>query len=211
MLIALRRRLLGCGERAESGKCRNIPVVTDAVERRNAVSREFQPGGISVACRLSAHVDHFRIGDIGSWLLYSTPLTEDSPVIKASGTDLGTWKFSIEDATLDRLVGPRCGSINGSLDRQQAVADYVPFDRGQNHNGDLATRKILLGRHGLVSGEEDFEAVVPGSSQKLAVFQSRPALVPYSEYFVTPEMVPQPVRKVLVEEDFHETGCLRIA
>lgn len=121
--------------------------------------------------------------------------TEDSSVTKASGTDLRTWKFPIEDATLDRLVRPRCGCINGSLNRQQALADYVRFDRGQNHNGDLATRKILLVTHGLVSGEEDFEAVVLGSSQKLAVFQPRPALVAYREYFVTPEMAPQPVRK----------------
>jgi len=131
-------------------------------------------------------------------------------VIKASGTDLRTWKFPIEDATLDRLVGPRCGCINSSLDRHQAVADYVPFDCGQHHNGDLATRKILLVRHGLVSREEDFEAGVLGSSQKLAIFQPRPALVAYREYFMSAEMVPQPVRKVLVEQDFHETGCPRI-
>jgi len=87
-------------------------------------------------------------------------------------------------------MGPRCGCINGGLDRQQTAADYVPFDGGQSNNSDLATRNILLVRHGLVPSDKDFEAVRLGSSQKLAVFQSRPALVAYREYFVTAEMVP---------------------
>jgi len=94
--------------------------------------------------------------------------SEDSSVTTGAGTDLGRSKFSTEDATLDRLVGPRRRCIDGSLDRQQTVADYVPFDRGQNHNSD----RILLVRHRLVSSEEDFEAAILGSSQKLAIFQS---------------------------------------
>lgn len=101
-----------------------------------------------------------------------------------------TWKLPAEDATIDRLIraGRRC--INGGLDRQQAVADDVPFDGGQGHDGDLATRQIFLVRHGLVSGEEDFETVALSSSQKLAIFESRQALVTYREHFVIAEMVP---------------------
>ena len=49
-------------------------------------------------------------------------------------------------------------------------AIWVPFDGGQDHNGDLASCKILLVRHGSVSGGEDFESVVLGSSEKLAIF-----------------------------------------
>ena len=104
--------------------------------------------------------------------------------------DLGTWQFAVEDTTFDRRVGPRCGDINGGLYRQETVADYVPFDGGQGHNRDLATRQILLGRHSSVSSQEDFETVVLGSSQKLAIFQPRPAHVAHREYFVTAEMVP---------------------
>ena len=87
----------------------------------------------------------------------------------------------------------------------------MPFDRCQNHNCDPAACEILLVGESLVSGEKDFKAIVLGTSQKLAVFQSRPTLIAHGEYLVTAEMGPEPVRKILVEQDFQETACLRRA
>ena len=87
----------------------------------------------------------------------------------------------------------------------------MPFDRCQNHNWDQAACAILLVGESLVSGEKDFKAIVLGTPQKLAVFQSRPTLVAHCEYLVISEMGPESVRKILVEQDFHETACLRRA
>lgn len=49
-----------------------------------------------------------------------------------------------------------------------------------------ATRETLLVRRGLVSGEENFETVVLGTFEKLAVLQPRPTLVAHRKYLMPP-------------------------
>lgn len=84
-------------------------------------------------------------------------------------------------------------SVDSGLDGWQAVANDLP-PMADNTTTAITWSPALLGDPG-----------------ELAIFQARPTLVSDSEHFVSGERIPQPMRKVLVEQDLHETGCSRSA
>jgi len=123
-----------------------------------------------------------------------------------SGLLLGL-PLSGKAATLDFLKGTGRSVFDRCEDGRQLFLEHVPVDGRQHHYCNAPPGKVLLVRNDLVAGNENFEAVVLGCFQKLAVLQPRPALIPNRENIVIAEVVPQQMRKIFIEQHFHGTGC----
>lgn len=105
----------------------------------------------------------------------------------------------------------RTGLGAGLLGTRRLPLNVPHFDDLKRSSGCRVDGGLDSVQASLVAGEEDLESGALSGPEKLAILEAGPALISDSEHLVGGERVPQAVRKVLVEQGFHETGCSRSA
>jgi len=82
-------------------------------------------------------------------------------------------------------------------------------DRRQHHYRKTPLGKALLMAEGLIACNQYLDPVVLGFSQEFTVLESCPALEAYGKNLVIAKVLPQSVRKILIEQQFHGLGWPR--